>query len=266
MNKSEIDDIHSAVRTHYGQVAEKNGVGCATATGCCAGETPEVDARSRELGYSDSELDAVPAGANLGLGCGNPQALAELQPGEVVLDLGSGAGFDSFLAARLVGDTGRVIGVDMTPEMLAKARANARNSDSNNVEFRLGEIESLPIADATVDVVISNCVINLSPDKRRVFMEAYRVLKAGGRVAISDVIRIAPMPRDVAGDMAQYTGCVAGAASAQEITDLLRESGFSEIRITSKHDSRKFIGEWVPGVDASQYLLSAFISAVKAKT
>src|SRR5262249_30569881 len=216
-----------------------------------------------KLGYSPEEIAALPAGADLGLGCGNPQAIASLKPGETVLDLGSGAGFDCFLASRSVGPTGRVIGVDMTPEMLAKARANAAGSNTTNVEFRLGQIEQLPVADNSVDAIISNCVINLSPDKGQVFREAFRVLKPGGRVAVADIVRTAELPPEIASDLAALCGCVAGAASVEELEGMLRDAGFEQIRIRPKDVSKEFIRTWVPGRNAADYVVSATIEAVK---
>ncbi|HEX5636888.1 MAG TPA: arsenite methyltransferase, partial [Gammaproteobacteria bacterium] len=214
-------------------------------------------------GYSTADANAVPEGANLGLGCGNPQAIAALQPGETVLDLGSGAGFDAFLAARAVGDKGRVIGVDMTHEMLAKARNNATSAGYTNVEFRLGEIEHLPVADASVNVIISNCVINLSPDKPQVFREAFRVLRPGGRLAISDIVASAELPEDVRHDLALYTGCMAGASPINVLEMYLRESGFADIRIQPKDTSREFIRDWAPGRKVEDYVVSASIEAIK---
>lgn len=199
----------------------------------------------------------------MGLGCGNPQAIANLKAGETVLDLGSGGGFDCFLAARQVGNTGRVIGVDMTPEMISKARENAHKAGLQNVEFRLGEIENLPVADNTVDVIISNCVINLSPNKPRVFAEAFRVLKSGGRLAISDVVAFAELPDAIKQDLALYTGCMAGASTIKEIEAMLHAVGFEKIRIAPKNESHAFIKDWAPDTAITDYVVSATIEAIK---
>jgi arsenite methyltransferase len=261
MNPTDTHDIRSAVRETYGRIAEQNHNG-----GCCGGGcgAPAVGGTTAEkLGYSAADVNAVPEGANLDLGCGNPQAIAALKPGETVLDLGSGAGFDAFLAARAVGDAGRVIGVDMTHEMLAKARANAAKVGYTNVEFRLGEIEHLPVADASVDVIISNCVINLSPDKPQVFREAFRVLRSGGRLAISDVVASAELPEAVRQDLALYTGCMAGASQIGELEAMLRDAGFTAISIQPKDASREFIRDWAPGRRVEDYVVSASIEAVK---
>jgi arsenite methyltransferase len=259
------EKIRESVRKRYGEIAQSGQPGCGCSpSGCCSGPAPtSVSISSLQIGYSPEELQAVPVGADLGLGCGNPQAIAALQPGEKVLDLGSGAGFDCFLAVRQVGPTGQVIGVDMTAEMVAKARKNANEAGYANVEFRLGEIEHLPVADASVDVIISNCVINLSPDKGQVFREAFRVLRPGGRLAISDIVATAPMPPEVRKDLALYTGCIAGAAFMDELEDMLAASGFQQIRIQPKDESRQLIREWAPGRKIEDCVVSASIEAVK---
>ena len=201
----------------------------------------------------------------MGLGCGNPVALASLKPGETVVDLGSGGGFDCFLAARQVGNTGKVIGVDMTPDMVGKARMNAEKIGTNTVEFRLGEIEHLPVADNSADIIMSNCVINLSPDKQKVYGDAFRVLKPGGRLAISDVVATAPLPDEVQQDLALLSACVGGAATIDDTLKMLDEVGFQDIEVIPKEESRKLISEWVPGhsKNAGDYVVSAYIKAVK---
>jgi SAM-dependent methyltransferase len=265
MSIKEHDEIRQHVRAAYGAVARAESGGCcAPSTGCCAPSDASVaDLLSRGIGYSAEETAAVPEGANLGLGCGNPQAIAALKPGETVLDLGSGAGFDAFLAARQVGATGAVIGVDMTPDMVSKARANAVKGGYANVDFRLGEIEHLPVADATVDAIISNCVINLSPNKPQVFREAFRALRPGGRLAISDIVTTAPLPEAMQHEVALHTACVAGAANVDELTAMLADAGFADIRIAPKDASREFIRHWVPGRGVEDYIASATIGAVK---
>lgn len=257
----QAEAIRDAVRKTYGEIATgQTSGGCCGSGAACCGPTPSS---SRSLGYSDEDLATVPEGADLGLGCGNPQAIAALRPGERVLDLGSGAGFDAFLAARQVGPLGRVIGVDMTAEMVAKARQNAATVALANVEFRLGEIEHLPVPDASIDVIMSNCVINLSPDKPAVFREAFRVLAPGGRLAISDIVALAPMPESLATDVTAYTGCVAGAGLVSELEQMLANAGFSDVRIDVKAESRAMISEWLPGRSAADYVASALIQAVK---
>jgi ubiquinone/menaquinone biosynthesis C-methylase UbiE len=250
------DQTRTVVRDHYGEIAKRGGGGCAP--GCCG---PVASTHASTLGYSADDQRAVPEGADLGLGCGNPTAIAAMRPGETVLDLGSGAGFDCFLAARQVGPTGKVIGVDMTAEMIARARDNARKVAATNVEFRLGEIERLPVADASVDVILSNCVINLSPEKAAVFREAFRVLRPGGRLAISDVVAIAPIPPELQTDAAALAGCIAGAAPIDEVRAMLADAGFSAVEVTVAAHSEEVVGAWMPGI--SRYVASATIEARK---
>jgi arsenite methyltransferase len=261
------DAVREAVRRQYGRVGAGASAGCGadSGSGCCDAPAADPAVVSRALGYSADEVGSVPEGANLGLGCGNPRAIAGLQPGETVLDLGSGGGFDAFLAAQQVGPSGRVIGVDMTPEMVTRARRNAHVGGYDNVEFRLGEIENLPVANDRVDVIISNCVINLSPDKPRVFAEAWRVLKPGGRLAVSDIVAFAELPDDVRRDLALYTGCIAGASMLTEVEAMLRAAGFENVRVTPKDESKSFIREWAPGTPVTDYVVSAHIEAVKPR-
>ena len=228
------EEIRKAVRESYGKIALQETTSCGPANSCDCGCGGMQDTLSKAIGYSDEELSAVPGGANLGLGCGNPTALASLKEGEVVLDLGSGAGFDCFLAADKVGESGRVIGVDMTAEMIEKARENARKGEYRNVEFRLGEIENLPVADNSVDVVISNCVINLSPDKKRVFKETYRVLKPGGRVMVSDIALLKVLPSEIKGSIEAYVSCVAGATTKKEYLATVDAAGFQAVEVVNE--------------------------------
>ena len=230
----EKHDVRKAVRDGYAQVALGTNRSCCGGPSSCCGSGNAVQTIGEMIGYSREQMAAVPEGSNLGLGCGNPVALASLREGETVLDLGSGAGFDCFLAAKAVGDTGRVIVVDMTPEMLAKARENAAKAGYRNVEFRLGEIEHLPVADASVDVILSNCVINLSPEKPQVFVEAYRVLKPGGRLTVSDVVLLKPLPQRLAGSAAAYLGCVAGASLKADYLNMLYKAGFTDVRVAGE--------------------------------
>jgi SAM-dependent methyltransferase len=264
--------VRQTVRESYAKIAEQGGnSGCCAPTssggGCCGpsadAEIPSAEAMSAFFGYSDAEMAAVPEGANLGLGCGNPQAIAEMKAGEVVVDLGAGAGFDAFLASGKVGASGRVIGVDMTHEMLAKARANAVKGGYQNVEFRLGEIENLPIADDTADVIISNCVINLSPNKPQVLREAFRVLRPGGRLAISDVVATAAFPADFSGDDHLLSGCVTGASLVDDLQQWLEDAGFTKVFIDIKEESRAGIADWAPGRGVEKYVVSAIITAKK---
>ncbi len=257
--------VKEMVRARYGAIAASaSEAGCATpaAASCCSPAAAAAD-KALQMGYTEADLAIVPEGANLGLGCGNPQAIAALRLGEVVVDLGSGAGFDCFLAADRVGPGGRVIGVDMTHEMLAKARDNAVKLAAGNVEFRLGELEHLPIADHSADVVISNCVINLVPDKEQVFREAFRVLKPGGRLAISDVVNVRPLTADLQADPALLCGCIAGAAPAAEIEGWLRQIGFVDARVTVKSESRDMVKTWAPERGIENFVASAMVEARK---
>jgi len=224
------EEIKKVVREGYAKIAKQDSSCCVPANSCC-GSTDLAQDISQQIGYTEEELGAVPEGANLGLGCGNPVALASLREGETVLDLGSGAGFDCFLAAEKVGEKGRVIGVDMTPEMIEKARENARKGNYANVEFRLGEIENLPVADNAADVLISNCVINLVPDKRRVFKEAFRVLKPGGRLMISDIVLLKELPAFIKNSIEAYIGCISGAIMRDEYISAIEAAGFHEVSI-----------------------------------
>ena len=226
----ESESIRKTVRERYGERA-KTGTSCCGTTSSCCDSTQTI---STKLGYSGQELDSIPKGADLGLGCGNPTALASLKPGEIILDLGSGAGIDCFLAANLVGETGHVIGVDMTAAMIDRARENAKKNDIDNVEFRLGEIEHLPAADGTIDAVISNCVVNLSPDKQQVFDEVYRTLKPGGRMMISDIVQLKPLPEGILKSIEAYVGCVAGASLKQDYVSMIQAAGFRDVEILSE--------------------------------
>jgi len=230
------ENVKAAVREHYASIVREQAPCCGTAArmSSCCGRTPAPAEVSKAIGYTEQELEAAPEGANLGLGCGNPLAFAALKPGDVVIDLGSGAGFDCFLAAKRVGPEGRVIGVDMTPEMLDRARANAAKDGSANVEFRLGEIENLPVADGTADMVISNCVINLSTDKPRVFREALRVLKRGGQLMVSDLVLARPLPESVARSIAAYAGCIAGAMLRDDYLAAIRAAGFADVQVLAE--------------------------------
>jgi arsenite methyltransferase len=266
------DSVRASVRDRYGKIPAATAKTTPTAaasccgpvaTGCCGPAAADADAMAHALGYGAADTAAAPAGSNLGLGCGNPLGIEGLKPGETALDLGSGAGFDAFLAARAVGPTGRVIGVDMTPEMLAAARANQRKGRFENVEFRLGEIEHLPVADASVDVILSNCVINLSPEKPRVFAEAFRVLRPGGRLSISDVVALAELSPEVRADLELHTGCVAGAATIPELHAMLTAAGFVGVRIEPKGELQRVVDGWFPGRGVAGKVASANIVARK---
>ena len=261
MSTLDNETLKAAVRETYGQIASgKTTAGCCSGVGCCG---PAPGPTSDGIGYSDEERQNVPEGADLGLGCGNPQAIAELQEGERVLDLGSGAGFDAFLAARQVGPRGLVIGVDMTAEMVAKARANMLKTDIQNVAFRLGEIEHLPVADASVDVIMSNCVINLSTDKPSVFREAFRVLAPGGRLAIADIVAVTDLPSSVRDDLAAYAGCVAGAALVSDVVGMLNDAGFQDVVVDVRSESRERGPETEEDPAIQNLIASALIRAKK---
>ena len=235
------EEIRKVVRKGYAKIAKQERSYCAPVKSCC-GSTDSAKYTSRNIGYTEKELKAVPEGADLGLGCGNPIAFALLKEGNIVLDLGSGAGFDCFLAANQVGDKGRVIGVDMTPEMVEKARGNAVKGNYTNVEFRLGEIENLPVADSSIDVVISNCVINLSPEKRRVFSEAFRVLKPGGRLMVSDIVLLKELPDFLKNSIEAYVGCLSGAVMKDEYIRIIKAAGFQYVKII---DEKSFPMEFI---------------------
>lgn len=260
------DDVRTAVRERYGRIpaAAADGDCCGPiATGCCGGSAPLATSAARDLGYSEADAAAAPAGSNLGLGCGNPLGIQSLRPGQTVLDLGSGAGFDAFLAARAVGPTGSVIGVDMTPAMVRAARANRRPGEHGHVEFRLGEIEHLPVADACVDVVLSNCVVNLSPEKPQVFREAFRVLRPGGRIAMSDIVAVSPLSAEQRADLELHTGCVAGASAIPELRAMLEAAGFVDVRIELKAELQKVVDGWFPDRGVAGKVASANITARK---
>lgn len=281
MKTRDKEEIKKAVRDSYGKIARLGfkASGLIPALSCC-GEKGILDAKrspasccgaleftpeqmSKTMGYSKDDLESTPEGANMGLGCGNPVALASLKPGETVVDLGSGGGFDCFLAANEVGKDGKVIGVDMTPDMISKARKSAQEANIDNVEFRLGEIEHLPLADNSADIIMSNCVINLSPDKQSVFKDAFRVLKPGGRLAISDILATRELPAEVKNDLAMHSACVGGASTVESTVTMLEQTGFRDIIIDVKEESKKIINEWMPGSNPGDYIVSAYIEAKK---
>ena len=263
MKELKNDEVRKAVREAYRKIAETGTAGCGCDCGCGPASNSTAEDPSIRLGYTPEDVSTVPEGANLGLGCGNPQAIASLQTGETVIDLGSGGGFDCFLAAKAVGETGHVIGVDMTPEMISKSRENAEQAGLGNVEFRLGEIEALPVADSSVDVIVSNCVINLSPEKPKVFQEALRILKSGGRLAITDMVATAPLPDEVRQDLKLHAGCLAGATPIDEVKSMLEEAGFTDIGIKPIDGSKQLVQEWAPDTKIADVVVSATIEAVK---
>ena len=262
-----FDLLRNNVRIAYAEVANASNAGdcCGESASCCgvSDDSAINTLISTRLGYSSDELSQVPSGADMGLGCGNPKAIAELQPGETVIDLGSGGGFDCFLASPEVGANGQVIGVDMTPDMLAKARNNAKKGQYDNVEFRLGEIEHLPVADSIADVIISNCVINLSPNKPQVFRETFRVLKSGGRLAISDVVATIELPEEMRNDEKLIAGCMGNASLIEDLETIMQDAGFIDINIQPKDESKEFIKDWAPGRGVEDYVVSATIEAIK---
>ena len=283
MDTIDKEKIKESVRESYAKVAKAGGVSIKSsmaasccgpsdtsadtnvAASCCGGPEVTPEQMSTVMGYSKEDIASVIEGANMGLGCGNPVALASLKPGETVVDLGSGGGFDSFLAAKQVGESGQVIGVDMTPEMISKARKNADKTGTKNVAFRLGEIEHLPVADNSTDLIMSNCVINLSPDKLQVYREAYRILKPGGRLSISDVLATATLPDEIQKNLALVAACVGGAETFDDTEKILKEAGFQNIKITANDNSLELIREWDPDIseNAVDYVVSAYIEAVK---
>ena len=282
MKTGEKEKIREAVRGRYGKLAREGVVPsealpvvpcCGTpdtnpktgsSASCCSGGSGlSLEGISSAIGYKEEDIQGAPEGANLGLGCGNPVALASLKTGETVVDLGCGGGFDCFLASKEVGISGKVIGVDMTPEMITKARENAEKTGAGNIEFRLGEIEHLPVADNSADIIMSNCVINLSPDKLRVYRDAFRVLKPGGRLAISDIVATAPLPDEIRENLALLTACIGGAATIEETEHMLSEAGFQDIKIKPHEKSGDFIRQWIPGKRIEDFVVSASIEAVK---
>ena len=266
-NHAAHDEHRQSVRDAYAKVANaENADECCGPEASCCGVSVDESINvliSTRLGYSEDELTKVPSGADMGLGCGNPRAIASLKPGELVVDLGAGGGFDCFLSAHEVGETGHIIGVDMTPDMLSKARNNAVKGGFSNVEFRLGEIEHLPVADETADVIISNCVINLSPDKEQVFKDAYRVLKPGGRLAISDVVATVELPEEMRKDPALIAGCMGNASLIEDLAAMITAAGFEKVAINPKDESKEFIRDWAPHHNVTDYVVSATIEAVK---
>lgn len=262
--------VRGHIRKRYAIVAKNASKGCGCGSGCCSGSENTLEYNpnyieeiSNKIGYTKSDLEDIPKDSNMGLGCGNPIAIAGLKEGEVVLDLGSGGGFDCFLARRRVGDRGYVIGVDMTPEMIQLSRKNAEKSKYSNVEFRLGEIEHLPIRDRSIDVIISNCVINLSLDKEQVFKEAYRVLKSGGRLSISDVVATAELPENIKQDLSMLSGCLAGAEYIDNLRAILEKLGFKDIQLIPKDNSKEIIKSWAPNTNIEDYVASFIIEAKK---
>lgn len=262
--KNNKEDIRDAIRKNYAQVAANGSEGgCCAAGCCCCGAPVDTQHSSVKLGYTQDDLSNMPPDANMGLGCGNPIAIAALKEGEAVLDLGCGGGFDCFLASRRVGESGCVIGVDMTPDMITLARKNAERGGYTNVDFRLGEIEHLPVADGSIDVIISNCVINLSLDKEQVFKETFRVLKRGGRLSISDVVATEQIPQQIRNDLQLIASCIGGAEHVDDVRTMLKNAGFHDISLTPEENSREIIKSWGLGKDIESYVASCNIEAIK---
>jgi len=257
------EETREHIRKQYARVAKKEAKSCCSGSCGCNGTAINISEVSKKLGYDEKDLLGAPLDSNMGLGCGNPVATASLKKGETVLDLGSGGGFDCFLARKQVGATGFVIGVDMTPDMVALARKNASKIGCTNVDFRLGEIEHLPVADNSVDVIISNCVINLSLDKAQVFREMFRVLKSGGRISISDVVAIAQMPEEVRHDLDMISGCIGGAEQIGTLQKMLQRAGFDELKMAPKVNSAEIVAEWAPQSKIENYVASYIIEAIK---
>jgi len=255
--------IRRHIREQYAKAARHEVKSCCSSECGCNGTAADVSEVSKKLGYSEQDFYDAPYESNMGLGCGNPVAIASLKAGETVLDLGSGGGFDCFIARKRIGEEGCVIGIDMTPDMISLARKNAVKSGYKNVEFRLGEIEHLPAADNSVDVIISNCVINLSVDKEQVYKETYRVLKSGGRLSISDVVATAEIPEKYRQDFAMISGCMGGAEYIDRIEEMLKQAGYKDIKITLNDNSKDIIASWAPGTKIEDYIASAIIEAVK---
>jgi len=250
-----------SIRKNYSKVALKK-----VKSGCCSGGcgcSSDVKKASLQIGYTEMDISDIPEDSNMGLGCGNPVALASLREGETVLDLGSGGGFDCFLARKRVGEKGYVIGVDITEEMVALANKNKEKSGYKNMDFRTGDIEHLPVEDGIVDVIISNCVINLSPDKEKVFKEAFRVLKRGGRLLISDVVAVSDIPDDIKADEKMYCGCVSGAVKIEDLKALIEKAGFSDIKMFMKDNSKEIISSWSDNKNLEEIVASYYIEALK---
>lgn len=260
------EEIKKHIRLNYGKIASQGVQGCGAC--CSSNEYQKTDLfdivkTSNQLGYTSNDLVGMPENANMGLGCGNPVAIASIKKGETVLDLGSGGGFDCFLARKQTGESGFIIGVDMTPEMIELSTRNAEQLGYTNIEFRLGDIEDLPIEDASIDVIISNCVINLSQDKGKVFKEAYRVLRKGGRLSITDVLATAELPDNIKNDLSMISGCISGAEYTQTVFNMLKQSGFDNIRMIPKDNSKEILRSWKPGKHIEDYVASFIIEAKK---